>query len=74
MFSCRIQAKRVEHAVLSHLVAKYTTDANPEFCANYRRTPRNEPSGRVFDDIGFRESGNIDGVSRLVVSKSTVAR
>jgi FkbH-like protein len=73
MFSCRIQAKRVEHAVLSHLVAKYTNDANPEFYANYRKTSRNEPSGGVFEDMGFRETGNIDGVSQLVVTNSTVA-
>jgi FkbH-like protein len=73
MFSCRIQAKRVEHAVLSHIISKYTSETRKIFYANYKKTPRNEPSGRVFDDMGFRESGTLDGTSLLVVTTDTVA-
>jgi FkbH-like protein len=73
MFSCRIQAKRVEHAFLAHVVDKYTTPAQPTFYANYRQTPRNEPSGRVFTDMGFHESELLDGVSHLDVTKDTVS-
>jgi len=73
MFSCRIQSKRVEHAFLSFLVAKYTSDKNEAFYADYRKTPRNAPSGQVFEDMGFKETTIIDGVSKLLVQRSTVA-
>jgi predicted enzyme involved in methoxymalonyl-ACP biosynthesis len=58
----------VEHALLSHIIRKYTSDSRPDFHANYRKTPRNAPSGRVFEDIGFTERECRNGVSLLVVS------
>ena len=66
MFSCRIQAKRVEHAFLQYLLKKYTKPGLPEFRASYRRTERNAPSGRVFYDIGMEEEGETDGVMSFV--------
>lgn len=66
MFSCRVQAKRVEHAFLGYIVQKYISETNKDFCANYRKTSRNAPSGRVFADIGMTEIEVTDGVSRLV--------
>ncbi len=54
-FSCRIQAKRVEHAFLAHLLKKYTRDGARDFLANYRKTPRNAPSGQVFADLNMEE-------------------
>lgn len=66
MFSCRVQSKRVEHAFLAYIIRKYIASTGKEFCANYRKTPRNAPSGRVFSDMLLEEAG-IDGdVSRLV--------
>ncbi|HEV3483137.1 MAG TPA: HAD-IIIC family phosphatase [Candidatus Acidoferrales bacterium] len=73
MFSCRVQSKRVEHAFLSHIIRKYTSDLRPNFHANYRKTPRNAPSGKAFEDIGFIERECVDGVSRLVVSRQKLA-
>jgi FkbH-like protein len=73
MFSCRIQAKRVEHAFLAHIIDKHTSQAQPEFYANYRKTSRNEPSGRVFSDMGFHESGLLDGVSLLTITRDAVS-
>jgi FkbH-like protein len=73
MFSCRIQSKRVEHALLAHIVDKYTSAAEPNFFANYKKTSRNEPSGRVFADMGFQESGLVDGVSFLTVTREAVS-
>jgi FkbH-like protein len=70
MFSCRIQSKRVEHAFLSHLLRKYVTHSGRNFHANYRKTPRNAPSGRVFTDLGMREEGIQDGVSSLVFDRN----
>jgi predicted enzyme involved in methoxymalonyl-ACP biosynthesis len=69
MFSCRIQSKRVEHAFLGHIAQKYITESGRDFYANYRRTPRNAPSGKVFDDLGMETASIKDGVSSLVFSK-----
>jgi FkbH-like protein len=66
MFSCRVQSKRVEHAFLAYVIKKYIAIAGKDFCANYRKTPRNTPSGRVFADILLNETGVDDGVTRLV--------
>lgn len=73
MFSCRIQAKRVEHAFLGHVVAKHTSPEHPTFYANYRKTPRNEPSGKVFSDMGFSETEVVDGVTKLKIIKDRLS-
>jgi FkbH-like protein len=72
MFSCRIQSKRVEHAFLAYVIDKYTSEGQPTFYANYRRTSRNEASGRVFTDMGFQESNVLDGVSLLTITREAV--
>ena len=69
MFSCRVQSKRVEHAFVGFLIRKYVAETGRDFRANYRRTERNAPSGRVFADLGMQEVGTTDGVSLLVFSK-----
>jgi FkbH-like protein len=66
MFSCRIQSKRVEHAFMAYLIRQYISLTDMDFQANYRRTARNAPSGRVFADLGMREAGTEGGVSRLL--------
>ncbi len=70
MFSCRIQAKRVEHAFLAWLIRKYRGAAG-DVRASYRRTERNAPSGKVFADIGMQEVETVNGVSLLVFRKDT---
>jgi FkbH-like protein len=72
MFSCRIQAKRVEHAFLSYVIDKYTSPERLSFFANYKKTSRNEPSGKVFADMGFHESEVLDGVTRLTIARNAV--
>jgi FkbH-like protein len=69
MFSCRIQSKRVEHAFLAWVIRKYMSETGGDFYANYRKTPRNAPSGKVFDDLSMEETEIKDGVSSLVFSK-----
>lgn len=69
MFSCRIQSKRVEHAFLGYAIRHYVSEFGKDFYADYRKTPRNAPSGRVFDDLGMIETGSEDGVSTLMFSK-----
>ena len=69
MFSCRIQSKRVEHAFLAFLIRRYIAESGRDFYANYRKTSRNSPSGKVFDDLGMETTGVKDGVASLVFSK-----
>lgn len=68
MFSCRIQSKRVEHSFLGYIIRKYIADGK-DFRADYRKTPRNAPSGRVFADLGMQEVEVKDGVTSLVFPK-----
>jgi len=65
MFSCRVQSKRVEHAFLSCVIQHYIAETGKDFHANYRKTPRNAPSGQVFADLGMEETGTRDGVLSL---------
>jgi FkbH-like protein len=69
MFSCRVQAKRVEHAFLNHVIQEYRNLADKDFYASYKKSPRNLPSGKVFEDIGMREVGTADGVTDLVMRR-----
>jgi FkbH-like protein len=66
MFSCRIQAKRVEHAFLAYLLKRYIKPGVADFRASYCKTPRNAVSGRVFHDMGMEEEEVRDGVTSLV--------
>jgi FkbH-like protein len=72
MFSCRVQSKRVEHAFLTYLFRHYRTLTDAEFHANYRKTPRNAPSGQVFADVGMQEVDTRDGVTSLVLRKDQI--
>ena len=69
MFSCRVQSKRVEHAFLAHIIRKYVAMTGKNFYANYRRTPRNAPSGRVFCDMLLQEIETDEGLTRLVFAR-----
>jgi FkbH-like protein len=70
MFSCRIQSKRVEHAFLSHLIRTQIRKSGKDFWANYRKTPRNAPAGKVFADMGMEEVAVSDGVTSLAFRKN----
>ena len=66
MFSCRIQSKRIEHAFLAHIMQKHISEQGKDFFADYRKTPRNAPSGKVFADLGMDEVGVADGITSLI--------
>lgn len=66
MFSCRIQGKRVEHAVLAFLLKRFACAQGRDFYANYRRTSKNSPAGKVFAEIGFERVGEDQGVASLI--------
>ena len=63
MFSCRVQAKRIEHAFLSFLLDRYKTEGFKTFTALYHPTDRNQQAGEVFNDWKFKNvgrEGNLD--------------
>jgi FkbH-like protein len=74
MFSCRIQSKRVEHAFLNYIIGNYIRELDRDFFANYRKTSRNAPSGKVFPDIGMDEVEVSAGVTSLVFRKNKELR
>jgi FkbH-like protein len=65
MFSCRVQSKRVEHAFLGWVIGRYIEATGRDFYANYRKTPRNAMSGKVFADLGLEEIETKDGIMSL---------
>jgi predicted enzyme involved in methoxymalonyl-ACP biosynthesis len=65
MFSCRIQGKRVDHAFLAYVIEKVAGSERRDFFANYRRTDKNAPAGKVFADVGFEVIDEADGVLSL---------
>lgn len=73
MFSCRVQGRRVEHAFLMYLIKRCRDAGLPDLQAIYRRSGRNGPAGRVFEDLGFELLSESDGVSTLVF-RNSVAR
>jgi FkbH-like protein len=70
MFSCRIQGKRVEHAFVAWIVKRYISASGKDFHADYRKTPRNAPSGQVFEDLGMVSDTIREGVTLLVFPRA----
>ena len=66
MFSCRVQSKRVEHAFIAWLLQDLIRVGARDVYFNYRKTQRNEQSGRVFDDMGLEVVNERDGITSLV--------
>jgi len=69
MFSCRIQSKRVEHAVITTLLKEFVGDAERDMLANYRPTARNAACGKAFEEVGFTKQGETDGVVSFVFDR-----
>ena len=53
MFSCRIQGKNVDHAVLTFLINRSLAEGHLVFRAVYRESERNRPAAEVFWSMGF---------------------
>jgi len=53
-------------------VRVYIHKSGKDFWANYRKTPRNAPSGKVFADLGMEEVAVSDDVTSLVFRKNQV--
>lgn len=65
MFSCRVQAKRVEHGFLAWLIGRFREREQVDVFANYQKTVKNETSGAVFSELGFVEQGTSNGMIDL---------
>ena len=55
-FSCRVQSKRVEHAVLIFLMERYAGLGASDFEISYRATEKNAPIAQVFSDLACGEA------------------
>jgi FkbH-like protein len=53
MFSCRVQAKRVEHAFFEALMRWLREGGTETLRAMYKRTAKNGQAAKVFEDMGF---------------------
>jgi len=71
MFSCRIQSKRVEHAFFTSLLSRHRQTEPRDFYANYKKTDKNAPAGRVFEEIGFERVDEKDGITSFVFRSDT---
>ncbi|MGH1352795.1 MAG: HAD-IIIC family phosphatase [Methyloligellaceae bacterium] len=65
MFSCRIQAKQIEHTFFAYQFENYKKLDRKHFFANYKPTKKNAQSGKVFFDVGFKVLEETDGVQKL---------
>lgn len=52
-FSCRVQSKRVEHAVLGFLMERYAARGARDLEVFHRASEKNRPVAQVFPDLGF---------------------
>ncbi|MCX6575316.1 MAG: HAD-IIIC family phosphatase [Candidatus Aminicenantes bacterium] len=66
MFSCRIQSKRVEHAFFSFLLNRLVRLKPGAIYANYKRTEKNAPAGKVFEEVGFERAGEEAGITSFI--------
>ncbi len=54
--SCRVQRKRVEHAVFAYLASLLRAAGRDRFRVRFRATERNAASVRLLEDLGFEPS------------------
>jgi hypothetical protein len=48
------------------LLKRFVSGNPRDFFANYRKTAKNAPSGKVFDEVGFATFAENEGVASLV--------
>lgn len=70
MFSCRIQGKRVDEAVLAHIINHYLRNGTTAVRARFISTKRNAPAGEMLARLGFAPEAGTDG--RLTLGQPTL--
>src|SRR3569833_3004611 len=53
MFSCRIQGKRIDEAVLAHIINQFISDDAKTVLAPFMPTKKNAPAGEMLTRLGF---------------------
>jgi FkbH-like protein len=62
MFSCRIQGKRIDEAVLAHIINQYISQGSKVVRARFIATKKNAPAGEMLTRLGFVPQPGMDGV------------
>lgn len=65
MFSCRIQGKRIDEAIVRRLVNAYYSAGFKTFKARYKRSERNTPAARMLANAGFASHREDDALLAL---------
>jgi FkbH-like protein len=58
MFSCRIQGKRIDEAVLAHLINRHVGEGATTVRARFIPTKKNAPAGEMLSRLGFVPDAN----------------
>jgi predicted enzyme involved in methoxymalonyl-ACP biosynthesis len=53
--SCRVQRKRVEHAIFTYLAARLCAAEHPTFLVRFTATDRNGASSALLAELGFTQ-------------------
>ena len=62
MFSCRIQGKRIDEAVLAHIINHYLSRGSKTVRARFIPTKKNAPAGEMLARLGFVPQPGMEGV------------
>lgn len=62
MFSCRIQGKRIDEAVLAHIINQHISDGAKVVRARFIPTKKNAPAGEMLARLGFAAQPGKEGV------------
>ena len=67
--SCRVQRKKVENALMAHLVRLAKSQGSDTIRVRYRPTKRNGPSLEILDEMKFERAGQVDEYYIFVASE-----
>lgn len=62
LLSCRVIGRKIESAILAHLLAESRRQELSEVCGKFKPTNKNQAASRVFEEHGFTEGGR-DGTA-----------
>jgi FkbH-like protein len=62
MFSCRIQGKRIDEAVLAQIINQYISGGAKVVRARFISTKKNAPAGEMLARLGFAAQPGMEGV------------
>lgn len=66
MFSCRVQGKRIDEAVLAHVINHHLRHGTRSVRARFIATKRNAPAGEMLKRVGFSAPPGVEGVLAIL--------